>query len=215
MRKLLAPGAWIIALVLLASLGYLAYRYTPLSGEADVLVWLGNVDLAWMSPLMAGTSFLGNTVPAAITVAVVVMALLLYRQRRDAVFFAAAPAASALFAYLIKLMVDRPRPDELLAGGGLSFPSGHVAYAATLGGFAWYLAPRVLPQRTAVWAVRGLMALFVLLTGVSRMYLGAHWPSDVAGGVLLAGLCVVAAARWHGRRADARILPEVNNAGTT
>ncbi len=214
MKRLLLPGAWVVALLLLASLGYLAYRYTPLSGETDVLVWLGNANLAWMSSLMEGVSFLGNTVPAVITVAGVVIVLLLYRRRVDAVFFALTPAASVLVTYLIKLLVGRPRPDELLAGSGLSFPSGHVSYAATLGGFAWYLAPRVMPQRAAVWAVRGLMALFVLLTGFSRLYLGAHWPSDVAGGVLLAGFCVAAAARWHGRRRGARILPEVNDAGT-
>ncbi|MEE8353861.1 MAG: phosphatase PAP2 family protein [Dehalococcoidales bacterium] len=214
MRRLLVPGAWILALLLLVSLSYLAYRYTPLSGEGDVLVWLAGVDLPWMSPLMEGTSFLGDTIPATITVAVAVVTLLLYRRRRDAVFFAAVPALSALFSYLIKLLVARPRPDELLASSGLSFPSGHVTYAAAIGGFAWYLAPRVLPQRTAVWAVRGLMALFVVLTAVSRMYLEAHWPSDVAGGLLLAGLCVAAAARWHGNRTPARILPEVNDAGT-
>ncbi len=214
MRRLLVPGAWILALLLLVSLGYLTYRYTPLSGEGDVLIWLSKIDLTWMPPLMEGTSFLGNVVPAMTTVAVVVVVLLLRRRRRDAAFFAVVPATSALFTYLIKLLVARPRPDELLAGS-FSFPSGHVAYAAALGGFAWYLAPRVLPQRTAVRAVRGLMALFVLLTAVSRMYLGAHWPSDVAGGLLLAGLCVAAAARWHRHRVDAGIPSEVNDAGIT
>jgi membrane-associated phospholipid phosphatase len=219
LRRLLVPGAWVLGLLLLVSLGYLAYRYTPLSGESDFLTWLRSLDSPWMAPLMAGISFLGDTIPAAITVAVVVVALLLYRRRRDAIFFAAVPAVSALLSYLIKLLVARPRPDELLAGSGLSFPSGHVTYAAALGGFVWYLVPLVLPQKTAVRAVRGLMALFVLLTAVSRMYLGAHWPSDVAGGLLLAGLCVAAAARWHGSRtanvpANARILSEASDAGT-
>ena len=219
MRRLLTPGAWVLSLLLLGTLGYLAYRYTPLSGESSVLTWVRSLDSPWMSPLMEGTSFLGDTVPAVITIAVVVVVLLLYRRRRDAVFFAAVPAVSALFAYLIKLLVARPRPDELLAGSGLSFPSGHVTYAAAFAGFVWYLVPLVLPQRTAVRAVRGLMALFVLLMAVSRMYLGVHWPSDVAGGLLLAGLCVAVAARWHGSRtatvpADATVLSEVRDAGT-
>ncbi|HEC91134.1 MAG TPA: phosphatase PAP2 family protein, partial [Alphaproteobacteria bacterium] len=87
-------------------------------------------------------------------------------------------AATSVFVPLLKWTINRPS-----AVNTFSFPSGHVAFAAALGGLVAVIGTRGLSRnvRTSVWAV----ALSVsVLIGFSRIYLSAHWPSDVIGGLL-------------------------------
>ncbi|MGQ0804158.1 MAG: phosphatase PAP2 family protein [Actinomycetota bacterium] len=134
---------------------------------------------------------------AALTIPMVVLAW--PRCRQFAVVLALAlPAALALELFL-KAIVDRPRP--VLAGGfGASFPSGHVLAAAAF----WGLVPPwvyLMTRRRWAWAVAVTVAGIILVgVGVSRVYLGAHWPSDVLGGYL-GGAVFLLAAEWAIRRA--------------
>jgi membrane-associated phospholipid phosphatase len=90
---------------------------------------------------------------------------------------------------LLSLAVRDVRPSaalRLVPVGGFSFPSGHAAASALLAGvLIWLIAhtgtPR--PLRIALYAVLGLWALLV---GVTRLYLGVHWVSDIVGSWLLA-----------------------------
>ena len=106
------------------------------------------------------------------------------------------PLLSFVSYNLVKFLLDRPRPPGPLAlveASGGSFPSGHACLAAaTFGALALALAPRLTrPGRLAVWIAAGCIAAVV---GVSRIYLGVHWLSDVVGAYLLASawLCLKA-----------------------
>jgi len=87
----------------------------------------------------------------------------------------------------LRFATDRPRPSPQLvevmeSGFGTSFPSGHAADAAALGMLVAQLVPSGDRRRRQVWI--GL-SLFALASGISRIYLGAHWLTDVAGGYLV------------------------------
>lgn len=99
----------------------------------------------------------------------------------------------------LKVLIGRPRPFDTSFG----FPSGHATAAATFFGAVIYLAG-ALPPPARTW-VRALAGLAIILVGLSRVMLRAHWPSDVIGGVAL-GLALASAAALLGRpprRADA------------
>lgn len=93
----------------------------------------------------------------------------------------------------VKLIVDRPRPPTALAiqhFGGLAFPSGHATQAVAVWGMVTalaFLSARARRDKVAVLVVAVTIAAVV---GVTRVYLGAHWASDVFGGWLLGALWI-------------------------
>ena len=95
---------------------------------------------------------------------------------------------------VIKLVVDRPRPLDPLVGTGFgSFPSGHVVITVMVLGL---LIPTVLiVTERRIWfkAAVGLLLVAVPVVAVSRINLGAHWPSDVVASVFIGAAILLAA----------------------
>jgi membrane-associated phospholipid phosphatase len=106
--------------------------------------------------------------------------------------FAAAVLLSEVLIGPVKAVYDRARPPEsLVATSGASFPSGH-SIAASVTVFAAVIALVPAGRRRVVWGLAA--ALFALLMGLSRAYLGAHWLSDSIAGLLLGTSCALLAA---------------------
>jgi undecaprenyl-diphosphatase len=99
-----------------------------------------------------------------------------------------------LFNSLLKVFLHRPRPDIIEITykkfNGYSFPSGHTFGSTMVYGLFAYAITGLL---SSPWdyLVAGILVLLILLVGISRVYLGAHFPSDVVAGWLL-GLAAIA-----------------------
>ncbi len=112
---------------------------------------------------------------------------------------------SEFLAVLLKIFIARERPDPsaaLLIETSYSFPSGHAMIALALYGFLAYSMMRTSRSLVRRIGIMGIACAFILAIGVSRIYLGVHWPSDVFGGYLLAlfWIAIVAtAAEVHHR----------------
>jgi membrane-associated phospholipid phosphatase len=138
-------------------------------------------------------SLLGNGWIACPLVIIAGLALIKTGLRAEGVLCMAGAASGWLVNSLTKFLIGRPRPsDELVhivkAYQSDSFPSGHVVFFVEFFGFLFFLAYVLLkpgPLRRASLTVLGLL---IALVGVSRIYLGAHWPSDVAGAYLAGGI---------------------------
>ena len=118
-----------------------------------------------------------------------IIALVLGRHWRGAVFAAVSFAASAGAVQLLKQIFGRARPDDMLVVSDYgSFPSGHTANAATIALVLWVLFPRV-------W-VAILGSAWVLAMALSRTFLSVHWASDTLGGALVGAGVVLVLAAW-------------------
>lgn len=143
------------------------------------------------SPMQA-VSFLGETVPSIILPIPFIVWLWVKGFRRETAWFVASLVLVSLLTSGVKCLIDRTRPD----GGGLSFVSGHTSYFTVLGGYLLFKLKKVVESRRWLTAWRVGLAALVVLTGFSRLYLGAHWPSDVLGGFLL-GVLVLFPVLWQ------------------
>lgn len=128
---------------------------------------------------------LGSTAVVGFAALAAIGLFLMQRKRHLAAYVALAVAGGALLSTLLKAGFDRPRPDLVVHGQAVftsSFPSGHSMLSAvtflTLGAV---LAAAQSGRATRIYTL-GLAAFVTVAVGVSRVYLGVHWPTDVLGG---------------------------------
>ena len=138
------------------------------------------------------------------------MIFLLFRRRSEAAGLIMSTAGSALINSLLKLSIARPRPSPDLLPiyhdwATQSFPSGHVTFYVCYFGFLFFVAYALLPVRSNARRLALIVTgSLVLLVGLSRVYLGAHWPSDTIGAYLWSGVWLAFSLemyrRWKARR---------------
>ena len=82
---------------------------------------------------------------------------------------------------MLKLIIQRPRPDEyrIIDASGYSFPSGHSMISMAFYGFIIYLICKYVNNKILKYFLIGLLGSLIILIGVSRVYLGVHYVSDV------------------------------------
>ncbi|WP_353172008.1 phosphatase PAP2 family protein [Acinetobacter rudis] len=104
-----------------------------------------------------------------------------YKKHSEIVFISIGMIGSICLSWMLKYLVSRPRPPEmyfLVKTYGDSFPSGHSLYAAALGCLAMYVSL----QHSQHKLICLIASIWILLMGISRVYAGAHFPSDVLSG---------------------------------
>lgn len=178
----------------------------------EPLLWrMREMASPWLDAFFVGLSRLGYQYGVIPLDSAIVLVLLALRRWREAAFAAFGFVGSALLNVGAKQFFQRERPslwESIAPESTFSFPSGHAMGSMTLAAVAVALAWRTRWR----WPVMVLAGLFALLVGVSRVYLGVHYPSDVLGGwsaalIWVVGLYLVmfrGARRPRWRRRDAR-----------
>ena len=147
--------------------------------------------------LMVVVSWPGFGPQSMIITALIVLMIYGFGLHWEAMTALIAAAFSTAVNVLVKDLIQRPRPTiaavhVLDALNSYSFPSGHVMFYLSFFGFLWFLAFSLLKPSVK----RGLLLVFfgglVILIGISRIYVGEHWASDVLGSYLLGTLTLVA-----------------------
>lgn len=140
-----------------------------------------------LDPPMLVATLLGNWLVVTLTVTSLCL-MLLYQKRWVLVAAVLTTMAGAgIFVSGLKLLVGAGRPEDNLYAQGVSvfsFPSGHTTFSTLLGVWLIWFAARGIQTR---W-VRALsilvLAMMIIMVALSRIYLGAHWPTDIATGFL-------------------------------
>lgn len=160
---------------------------------------------AWFEEMMRDFTALGGVGVLALMVLSAAGFLLMQGKRRAALLVLSATGSGALLGVALKLLFARPRPDLVPYASQVysaSFPSGHSLLAAVVYLTLGALLARVQPNRRLKVYLMGWALLMTLLVGVSRVYLGVHWPTDVlagwTAGAAWAAMCWVVVVRGGG-----------------
>ncbi len=180
----------------------------PVTHEVQELNF-GPTNWLWSAMSAPGYPPFNYLIPA-VTIAVVA----LFRRYAAAAFlFLAVLAVGA--AEVVKVLVHRVRPGGPLVivvgtPTGYSFPSGHVTEYTLFFGFCFYLAFTLLKSGVLRTVLLSICAIMIVLIGPSRIWLGAHWASDVLGGYTLAfGLLLLVI--WAYRKWEERAVSKPKN----
>ncbi len=150
----------------------------------------------WLEEAVRDITALGGFTVLTLLTIVATLLLVFQARRREALIFAATVIAAQASSQLLKAFYGRERP-ALVAHGSYvyshSFPSGHSAMAAAVFLILATVVASVEPRRRTKALIYGVAIVAVLGVGVSRVYLGVHWPTDVLGGWVLGASWALAA----------------------
>lgn len=209
------PGLALLGAILIASLwSFFGVLQDVVAGDplvrADVAVFhfLQVLRIVWVDQVMVAITEIGDQ---TVTIAVTITTLLWLAWRRNwhgAVYEVAAVVVASLFTLLLKITRQLPRPYPVYSGWDVfTFPSGHSTVNAALYGFLAIIVAWEVGMRWR-FVVATATALLVAAIAFSRIYLGAHWVSDVlaglAFGVAWATLLAIAYLRRNPPAAGAR-----------
>jgi membrane-associated phospholipid phosphatase len=152
--------------------------------DLTVYTFLQGFRTSWLDRFLVGITELGDTIVVVSVAAAVALWLVYKRAWHTVTYWLMATGGGSLINSAIKLALHRARPGEMHYDGVsvFSFPSGHSTTNVVLYGFLIIIMSRKLPFVMRIPVVITLV-LFVGLIAFSRLYLGAHWLSDVAGGL--------------------------------
>ncbi len=181
----------------------------------------GNQDVprgpAWLSEVMRDVTALGGGPVIFLVTLTVAVYVGLHRKHQALLLLLIAAVGGLLLELGLKELIGRGRPSivpHLMTADSLSFPSGHSMMATVVYlVLAALLAPEVPDRRSRIFVI-AVALLLTFIVGISRVYLGVHYPSDVLGGwsvgLAWATLCWLAARYIERRRAARRSVSTVN-----
>lgn len=189
-QKLYWNFAGSCCLVLFMILGYIVKFYSStLSGVDTFFTNLirNNMTDAKTNFFLWVTKF-GNVITIAFLLVLIVVFLYKYRYKVEIVWlFINVALIGGIGNVLIKLLFLRERPSlqHLVTETSSSFPSGHSMSSMLFYGTLIIILTKFIERKTILRISRILLALLILLIGISRVYLGVHYPTDIVGGFLL------------------------------
>ncbi len=186
----LAFYLWLLSGVIMLS--FIAQRTQFFPGDMSITKTLQKRRSPWFRNVMLGVSEIGFprlSIPITISIAGIFWAL---RFRLEAIFILLTTSSNLLNA-LVKRLIKRPRPTQELVTvvkviNEPSFPSGHVMHYTNFFGLLIYLLATNWRSGKLRNTLISICSALIASIGPSRIYLGAHWPSDVMAGYLYGGL---------------------------
>jgi len=158
--------------------------------DFHIITFVQSFENDTLTMIMKFFSFIGDTVPVIIlTLGAAIFLYKVLHHRRELFLLIGTMIGSTLLNVVLKYLFQRTRPDinRLVFEEGFSFPSGHSMAAFSLYGIVTFLLWRHLKTRNGRGLLLTFNSLMILIIGLSRIYLGVHYPSDVIGAYAASG----------------------------
>jgi membrane-associated phospholipid phosphatase len=189
-RKRIIASSILAAVVFI--MGLFAHINPRFPGDLESAQWIQSIGGVCLNTLAEGVSFIFDgwiSFLAAVCIGILVIWKI---GILEGLFVPLACLVTGL-NYILKVLIDRPRPSPDLVNvladfSNNSFPSGHAFYSMIVFGITGYFVLIKVRNKILKILVIVLLGFLGLFVGFSRIYLGAHWPSDVIGGYFAGGL---------------------------
>ena len=179
MKKHLKWMICILSLIIFLLLTYLVITKKDLRIDSIVYNFISQFINDNLTKIVKFITFLGS---ATIVILVTLVALITLKNKKIGLFMGIDLIVITLFQHILKPLIGRVRPVgiNLVKESSLSFPSGHSLTAMAFYGYIIYLLYKSNLKYKKIYII--LLGILILLIGLSRIYLGAHYVTDVLGG---------------------------------
>jgi undecaprenyl-diphosphatase len=186
----------LIILVLFLTLAVLAQKKNYFQIDLAITRAIQQITLPWFLNMMEFISAIGYLPYIGIIMGSITIVLFILKLRWAAVVSSVSAVSVTAVGLAIKLLVERPRPEEDLVIvmrrlNDYSFPSGHVLLYSVYVGFLFYLTYTKMKKSFARTCLLAVELFFIIAIAPSRIYLGAHWASDTLGAYILGSIWLV------------------------
>ena len=178
----------ILLLIFLSMLGVVLFDKN-LVFDSSIYETLIRFRCSFLDKFFKIITWFGNPVTI---IGVVVIFIAIFRNK-DSLLLTISALDSVIVNTIIKHIVKRDRPNilRLVSESGYSFPSGHAMIAVCVYGFLFYLAMIRIKNKYLRWVSCFILGFLILGIGISRIYVGVHYASDIIAGYALAGIEIV------------------------
>ena len=195
-RAVLFQGTLLLIALAFAGLTFLVKTTPALAIDLTISNAIQTINLPIFAILMTAVSWPGFSPQSMILAGLIILLIYILGLHWEAVMALVAAVFSTGINLLVKDLVQRPRPAASSVNvidilNSYSFPSGHVMFYLGFFGFLGFLAFSLLKPSIKRTVLLVVLAIPIALIGISRIYLGQHWASDVLGAYLLGSLTLV------------------------
>ena len=201
-RALVFRGTLVVFVAAFAVLTFLVKTMPSFAIDLQITKAIQMINFPAFAWLMNAISWPGFIPQSMIISAIIIVLIYGLGLQWEAVVALVGAVFSTAVNLLVKDLVARPRPASSLVNvyatlTDFSFPSGHVMFYLGVFGFVWFLAFTLLKHSIKRTLLLVLFGILIALVGVSRIYVGEHWASDVLGAYLLGSVTLVAIIQFY------------------
>ncbi len=204
MKKFSLSITFVLLVIAAITLSIAATLTLKLPGDLSIARWIQQHHTGdWIKHITTLVSWI--TEPEIVVFGALAGIILLIRRKWIQAFALGAVLLTVLPVSTIKQLIDRPRPSSdlvnvLATSDSQSYPSGHVFLAVIIFGSIIYFANQIFgPNQRVIWLARVTLFFGIPDIGLSRIYKGVHWPSDVLGSFLIGSLALWISIRVYER----------------
>ncbi|ULT59653.1 phosphatase PAP2 family protein [Neobacillus drentensis] len=209
--------AFLISFVSLFGFGIMALlvsKHAILTFDGRIISFIQGFEAPMQTTIMRIFSFIGGTIPVIVIslFAIIFLYKVLKHRSELVLFIAVILGANILFATL-KQLFHRARPDlhRLAEVSNYSFPSGHATMAFALYGVLTFLLWRHISSRLGRTLLIILSGFMIVTIGISRIYLGVHYPSDIIAGYFISAFWLTFAIGFYQRYKERQYKKNLTN----